>query len=134
MSDNSTFCSKLAKANVQRVFVEIEDVKGTLQKPTGSGFVLPAGQATLTQTPTFTPSDELNVSLNVTEQFQDAVVPADLSIPMLLRLSKTESPQGNALFHALMGIDKLHLQRRLQLVGALEVEDVSIEYRHCRWG
>ena len=127
MSDNSTFCSKIGKANVQRVFVEIEDVKGTLQKPTGSGFVLPAGQATLTQTPTFTPSDELNVSLNVTEQFQDAVVPADLSIPMLLRLSKTESPQGNALFHALMGIEQAPSTATAALVGALEVEDVSID-------
>jgi hypothetical protein len=126
MSDNSTFCSKIGKANVQRVFVEIEDVKGTLQKPTGTGFVLPARQATLTQTPTFTPSDELNASLNVTEQFQDAVEPADLSIPMILRLSKTERPQGDALFHALMGVEQAPSVATAALVGALTTSETSI--------
>ena len=123
---NSNFCSEIGKANVQRVIVEIEDVKGMLQKPTGVGLVLPAGQATITQTPTFTPSDELNASLNVTEQFQDAVVPADLSIPMLLRLSKTESPQGNTLFHALMGIEQAPSTATAALASALSASETSI--------
>jgi hypothetical protein len=122
----SNYCSNIGKANVQRVFVEIEDVKGTLQKPTANGFVLPAGQATLTQTPTFTPSDELNVSLNVTEQFQDAVAPADLSIPMLLRLSKTESPQGDALFHALMGVEQAPSTATAALTDSVIASDTSI--------
>lgn len=123
---NSAYCSKIGSANVQRVFVEIEDVKGTLQKPTGNGLVLPAGQATITQTPTFTPSDELNKSLNVTEQFQDAVPPLDASIPMLLRLSKTDSPQGNALLHALMGVEQSPSTVTAALTSSLTVSETSI--------
>ncbi len=97
-------CPNIGKANLQRVFVELEDVSGTLQRPTASGFILPSGSGSMSQTPGYTNSEELSRSLNVLEQFQDAVEAGDVEIPMLLRLaSGYAAPQGDALFTSLMG-------------------------------
>lgn len=126
MSDNTTYCSNIGQANVQRVVVEVEDVKGVLQKPTAGGYLSPAGQATITQTPTFSPSEEKSASLNVADVFQDAVGPADISIPMYLRISKTESAQGNALIRALMGIEQAPSTATAGLTSALTASETTI--------
>ncbi len=94
----------VGKAAIQALFVEIEDVSGELQPPTSTGFVLPAGDATMTQTPTFEASAEKSKSLNVTEQFQNAVDAGSVSIPSYIRLADNfGAPQGDALLQALMG-------------------------------
>ena len=93
----------VGKANIQAVFVEIEEVAGVLQKPTPAGFVLPAGDVTISQTPTFEPSAEKSMSLNVTEQFQNAVEAGNVELPSYVRVNGYNKPQGDALLQALMG-------------------------------
>ena len=66
-------CPNIGKANLQRCFVVLEDVSGVLQRPVASGFILPSGSGSMSQTPGYTNSEELSRSLNVLEQFQDAV-------------------------------------------------------------
>ncbi len=43
-------CPTVASSKKQQVFVALEDVSGTLQRPTAEGFLYPAGRATLKQT------------------------------------------------------------------------------------
>lgn len=97
-------CPNIGKANLQRVFAVLEDVSGVLQRPVASGFILPSGSGSMSQTPGYTNSEELSRSLNVLEQFQDAVEAGEVEIPMLLRLAPSYgAPQGDALLTALMG-------------------------------
>jgi len=97
-------CQNIGKSNLQRVFVMQEDVAGVLQTPVASGFILPSGSGSMSQTPSYSNSEELSKSLNVLEQFQDAVGAGDISIPMLLRTQGSFAvPQGDALLTALMG-------------------------------
>ncbi len=97
-------CPTVGKSQVQAVFAVLEDVSGELQRPTVDGYILPAGRATMTQSPTYTASEELSPSLNIIEQFQNAVPVGTGSIPMYGRLNKDFSkPEGDALFTALMG-------------------------------
>lgn len=94
----------IGKANVQRVYAMVEDVTGILQRPTPEGFISPAGQATMTQTPGFENSAELSETLNIIEQFQNAVEAGSISIPSYLRIKEGYAPpQGDALFQSLMG-------------------------------
>lgn len=101
MSQNN--CPTIAKANVQQLFFEIEDTTGVLQRPTAEGYILPRGQATLSQTPTYTNSEELSPSLNITAQFQDGVGAGEASISMYVRLEKDGRMEGHDLLHSFMG-------------------------------
>lgn len=97
-------CSTAGSSRRQKVFVMLEDVSGTLQRPTASGYILPAGRATMNQTPEYSNSEELTGSLDVMEQFRNAVGPGECSIPMYVRVPKDGSKmQGHALYEALMG-------------------------------
>ncbi len=97
-------CPEVARAQLQKVFAVIEDVSGVLQMPTMDSYINPAGRATMTQTPTYTDSEELSDSLNPIDQFQDAVPAGTGSISLYGRVNKDFSkPEGDALFVALMG-------------------------------
>lgn len=97
-------CSTAGSSRRQEVFVMLEDVSGTLQRPTAAGYILPAGRATMNQTPEYSNSEELTGSLDVMEQFRNAVGPGECSIPMYVRVPKDGSKmQGHALYKALMG-------------------------------
>ena len=97
-------CSTVASARIQQVFVVLEDVSGVLQRPTAEGYVLPAGSATLNQAPEYTNSDELTGTLDVIDQFRNALGPGEASIPMIVRLPSDGSKmQGHALLASLMG-------------------------------
>lgn len=97
-------CPEVARAQLQSVYAVIEDVSGELQMPTLDGYINPAGRATMTQTPTYTESEELSPSLNPIDQFQDAVPAGSGSIALYGRVNKDFSkPEGDALFVALMG-------------------------------
>ena len=75
-------CPSVGKSNYQAVWAALEDVNGVLQKPTAADYIVPRGNATMNQTPTNSASEELSESLNVTDQFQDAVDAGEASIPM----------------------------------------------------
>lgn len=97
-------CPDVGKSQVQAVFTMLEDVSGTLQPPALDGYILPAGRASMNQTPSYTDSEELSPSLNTLNQFQNAVPAGTGSIPMYVRLNADYSkPQGDALFVSLMG-------------------------------
>ena len=97
-------CPTVAKSQVQSVFAVLEDVSGELQPPSTDGYILPAGRATMTQTPSYSDSEELSPSLNTIDQFQDAVPAGTGSIPLYGRLdSSYGKPEGDALLVALMG-------------------------------
>lgn len=97
-------CPSVARAQLQSVYAVLEDVSGELQPPTIDGYIVPAGRATMTQTPTYSDSEELSSSLNTIDQFQDAVQAGTGSIAIYGRANKDFSkPEGDALFVALMG-------------------------------
>lgn len=97
-------CPSVARGQLQAVFAVIEDVSGVLQLPTADGYIVPAGRATMTQTPTYTDSEELSPSLNPIAQFQNAVPAGTGSIPLYGRVNRDFSkPEGDALFVALQG-------------------------------
>lgn len=96
-------CNTVGKSSIQRVFVQIEDVSGVLQKPTAAGFVLPTGDVSINQTPEFTDSSELNESLDVMEQFKNALPAGEISFSSYMRVSSAGVLQGAALMEALMG-------------------------------
>ena len=98
-------CSTVASSKTQRVFAVVEDVTGVLQRPTAAGYILPAGRATMNQVPTFTNSDELTDSLDVVNQFKDAVKPGEGKISTIVHIPTDGSKmQAAALFEAMMGI------------------------------
>lgn len=97
-------CPEVGLSNIQAVFAVIEDVEGIPQKPTAADFILPNGQATLSQTPDFTTSTEMSPSLNVTAQFQNATPEGTVSFPMYLRVPDGgEKMQGHSAMLAAMG-------------------------------
>ena len=97
-------CSTVASSKIQQVFAVIEDVTGVLQRPTAAGYIMPAGRATMNQTPDYTNSDELSGSLDVIDQFKNKVKAGEGAIPMYARLPTDGSKmQGAALFESWMG-------------------------------
>lgn len=91
------------KANVQSIFVVIEEESGVLQKPTAADYVVPAGNASISQTPGTTPSEELSESLNTIDLFQNAVDPGEASFPMYVRIPVDGKMQGHSVLLAAMG-------------------------------
>jgi hypothetical protein len=89
----------------QKVFAVLETTRGTLEFPTWQDVVLPAGNAVMNQTPDFTDSEEIKDSLDVLDQFQNAMPPGTFEIPTYLRPSGTlgSLPQGDALFQSMQG-------------------------------
>lgn len=97
-------CPSAARAQLQSVFAVLEDVSGELQPPTIDGYIVPAGRATMTQTPSYSDSEELSPSLNIIDQFQDAVPAGTGTIPLYGRLDANYGkPEGDALLVALQG-------------------------------
>ena len=72
----------IALSRKQRVFVTLEDTCGTLQWPNATtDLVRPAGNCIINQTPTFVDSEELEDTLDVLAQFQNAMPPAEFTLP-----------------------------------------------------
>lgn len=123
MSNNT-----IAKSRRQKVFVVLEDVPGALQFPTATDLVLPAGDATMNQTPQFTDSEEKRDTLDVLARCQDALPPGDWSIPLYIRPAGTlgSAPQGEAMFIALQGL--LNPATTAALSAELAADGVSLSY------
>ncbi len=92
----------------QRVYATLESVLGTLKFPNGTtDYIRPVGNVTINQKPTYQNSEELRNTLDVLDQFQNAVPPGDFTITMYIRpsgtLATTSPPQGGTLFRCLAG-------------------------------
>jgi hypothetical protein len=102
MSQNSD----VGLSRKQRVFVALETTPGTLVFPNATtDFIRPAGNAVMNQNPAFADSEELQDTLDILDQFQNATPPGDWTIKMYVRPSGTvgSAPQGANLFKALQG-------------------------------
>lgn len=96
--------TEIALARRQKVFAVLETTPGTLVFPTAADYVRPAGDALITQTPGFTDSKEKADSLDVMDQFTNALPPGDWSCPMYLRTAGYASAvQGHAILKSLLG-------------------------------
>jgi|GEM_PF-1580630 len=119
-------CPTAGKSNVQAVWACIEDVSGILQKPTAADFIVPRGNASMTQTPGTSASEELSETLNAIDIFQNAVDPGEASIPMYLRIPASGHMQGHALMLAAMGRVQEPGTVAAQLDGALAAADADV--------
>lgn len=93
----------------QRVFAVVESVVGTMVFPVATtDFIRPAGNAVINQSPVFVDSEELQDTLDVLDQFQNATPAGKWSLPMYLRPTGTvgvaQLPQGSVLLECLQGV------------------------------
>jgi len=75
----------IARARKQRIFAVGETVKGTMVFPAVKDFILPAGNASMSQKPTFEDSMELHDTLDVLSRFEDSLPAGEFTLPMYLR-------------------------------------------------
>lgn len=97
--------TEIGLSRKQKVFVKKETTVGTLIFPATGDLILPAGNASINQTPEFTDSEELRDTLDIVDQFPNARPAGSWSIPMYFRPSATlgSQPQGGPLFESLQG-------------------------------
>lgn len=94
----------IALSRKTKVFACIETTPGVIAFPTAADFVMPAGDATINQVPAFTDSKEMADSLDMIDQFPNAMPAGDWSMPMYLRLQGFGlAPQGEAFFKSMQG-------------------------------
>jgi hypothetical protein len=118
-------CADAGLSRKQRVFARLEDQPGLLVFPLSSHAVLPAGDAAMSQVPTYVDSKEKFDTLDLLGKFPNAIPPGDWNIPMYVRgAGFSESPQGLDLFEATMG--KKGAQFSAELAGDISDTAVSI--------
>ena len=95
----------IATSRKQKVFAVRETTEGELKFPAATDFIMPAGPATIKQAPSFKNSDEIKNSLDVIDQFQNALPAGDWTCDMYTRLpdALTEDIQGDVLFESMQG-------------------------------
>lgn len=113
MSQVST--TGIARSSVQRLFAVLEDTPGQPSYPAREDFIAVANDATATQTPQYTDSQEKLGTRDVIERFRGATPAGESSPAMLLRVGKTgEKPQGYAMLLSLFGTSTLEDQPEFQ--------------------
>lgn len=94
----------LTLARKHTIFAVKETVKGTVVFPIATDLVVPAGNGSIGQVPTYTDSEEIFDSRDLMGQFRDALPAGSWAIPMFMRLAAVGvSPQGSVLFESLFG-------------------------------
>lgn len=94
----------IALSRKTKIFAVIETTPGVIAWPTAADFVMPAGDSSLNQVPAFTDSKEMSDSLDLIDQFPNAMPAADWSMPMYLRLQGFgNAPQGSAFLKSMQG-------------------------------
>lgn len=111
-----------------KVFVVPETTKGTLVVPAAGNYIIPVGLAMLNQTPSFTNSEEIQDTLDVTDRFQDRMPAGTWNISCYLRPSGTAgtAPQGDSLLEALLGTKTVVGGTSVTYSQAIEKPSVSI--------
>lgn len=122
--------TEIAVSRNQKVFAVAESTAGTLVFPTGSGVslgsVIPAGNASINQSPAFADSEEIRNSLDIIDRFQNSLPPGEWTLPMYLRPGGTVGavPQGDILFQSLQGSKNAATTAALD--GAITNSDTTI--------
>jgi len=97
-------CTDAALSRKQRVFACIEGQHGQLRFPIPEDAIRPAGDATMTQAPSYTDSSEKFDTLDLLDKFPNSMPPGEWLIPMYVRMSGFGSaPQGLDLFEGALG-------------------------------
>lgn len=88
-----------------KIFCAAESTPGTLVYPAATDLVIPAGNGTISQVPSYTDSEEIKDSRSLMDQFEDARPAGKWQFPMYLRPDSTlgNKPQAAAVFKALFG-------------------------------
>lgn len=115
-------CSTVASSRIKKAFVIVEEMTNVLQRPTPDSYVKPAGDPTISQTPTYTNSEELTGTLDIIDQFKNAVEAGEASIPMYVRMDRDGKLQGHDMFLALMG----NTQARNTVTATVAAQDITI--------
>lgn len=97
-------CTDAGLSRKQKVYARIEDQPGRLVFPFSLDAIRPAGDATMSQVPTYTDSKEKFDTLDLLDKFPNAMPPGEWSISQYVRLNGFgRAPQGEAFFEATMG-------------------------------
>ena len=88
----------------QRVFACVESAPGRLTFPQPTDAIRPAGDATMNQAPSYTDSSEKFDTLDLLDQFPNAMPPGEWQVPQYVRMAGFGlAPQGLALFESAFG-------------------------------
>lgn len=118
----------IALSRKTKVFASLETTPGTIAYPVAADFVMPAGDALINQTPAFTDSKEMADSLDLIDQFPNAMPAGEWSLPMYLRLQGLgNAPQGDAFFRSMQG-SKQTASVTFTLDGAIDASVTTITY------
>jgi hypothetical protein len=95
----------VAVARKQEIFAVKETTKGVLVFPAAGNFIIGAGYASVIQQPSFTDSEEVKNTRDVTDRFQDRFGPGEWEIPHYARPSGAAgtAPQADVLYECLYG-------------------------------
>ncbi|MFA7347262.1 MAG: phage tail tube protein [Desulfurivibrionaceae bacterium] len=97
--------NRLTLSREHTIFAVPETTKGTLVFPSAGDLVIPAGNGSIGQAPTYTDSDEIVDSRSLMDQFRDALPAGTWNLPMFMRCGAAgASPQGSALLESLFGV------------------------------
>lgn len=96
--------TKIAKSRRQAIYAVKENAAGTLAFPVAADYIRPAGDGVMNQNPAFTDSKEKADSLDILDQFANALPPGDWNFPMYLRLKDLATkPQGSIVLESALG-------------------------------
>lgn len=116
-------CATIGSSRIKRVYAVLEDVPLVLQRPTLDSYILPAGDPSMSQTPTYSDSEEMSGTTDVVNQFRNALEAGEASIPMYVSMdSKDGRLQGHDLFVAAMG----NVQARNKVTAKAAAQDVTV--------
>lgn len=127
--------TNIALARRQKVFAVKETVSGILAFPTVADYVRPAGDAVLNQTPAFMDSKEKADTLDLLDQFTNALPPGDWSMAMYLRMKDlTTKIQGATFLESLLGGYQAGSVVTAALNGALTDSATTLSYNTLAGG
>lgn len=96
--------NRLALSREHVIFAVKETTKGTLAFPAATDLVIPAGNGSIGQAPTYTDSEEIVDSRSLMDQFRDALSAGTWNLPMYMRCGAAgASPQGSAILESQFG-------------------------------
>ena len=100
----ATANNRLALSREHVIFAVKETTKGTLAFPAATDLVIPAGNGSIGQAPTYTDSEEIVDSRSLMDQFRDALSAGTWNLPMYMRCGAAgASPQGSAILESQFG-------------------------------
>ena len=119
-------CTDIARSNIQKLFIVLEDYPGQIAYPTKEHFIAVANDATASQSPAYVDSPEKLGTRDILERFKEAMPAATATAAMVLRLGTLgEKPQGHDALVSLFGTSTVD-QPPVFTLGASFAADTTI--------